>query len=490
MKPNSKRTLGGDRSPVAPVPIHSLLAPCRWPLMTDHRSLFGRARFASPARASVRAASCLVLALCAVVLTGRADVLIGTNGDRFTGKVIEETADSVVFDSELGGRLTIPRTRIREIQRPPPPITDNQSLITNSLPPTSAIAPTNPPPTLNLEPSTNLSWLPPAIGHDKEDWLQLKSGEWLRGRLYYIQQHKVQFDSDELEDLSLDLKDVRQVYPASPLFTKFDGRDQIYGTVVVSNNVVQVSGPEQVTLPRDQLTGITPGGKREFDFWSGNLSVGLSLQSGNTRQTTLTTSAELARRTPATTIQLDYLANYSEAEGVQSANNQRLNGLYDIRLNRHWFLRPAYLEYYRDQLANIAHKGTFGIGLGYYIFDREGLEWLVAGGPGYQRTYFETVEPGQSDSTSTPAAVLQTSFKADITRRLKFIETINATLTSEEAGLYSHHAVTTLEFEIKRHLDLNVSFVWDYLQNPQTESSGGVPKRSDFRLNVGVGVKF
>ena len=422
------------------------------------------------------------------MLWGRADVLIGTNGDRFTGKVLEETADSVVFDSELGGKLSVPRTRIREIQRAPHPTADDRLRTTDGA---SAFpnAPANPLSTLTPQTSAN-SWLPPTIGYDTEDWIQLKSGEWLRGRLYYIQKRKVQFDSDELDDFSLDLKDVRQVYPANPLFTKFDGRDQIYGTVVVSNDVVTVSGPEQVSLPRDQLTGITPGGKREFDFWSGNLSVGLSLQSGNTKQTTLSTSAELARRTPATTAQLNYLANYGEAEGVQNANNQRINGLYDIRLNRHWFLRPVYLEYYRDQLANTAHRGTVAVGLGYYIFDRQGLEWLVAGGPGYQRTQFETVEPGQSDSTSTAAAVLQTNFKIDITRRLKFLETINATLTSKDSGLYSHHAVSTLEFEIKRHLDLDVSFVWDYLQNPKTESSGTAPLRSDFRLNVGVGVRF
>ncbi|HEY5913271.1 MAG TPA: DUF481 domain-containing protein [Verrucomicrobiae bacterium] len=429
---------------------------------------------------------CLALALCVLVLPTQADVLIGTNGDRFTGKVLEETADVVVFESELAGKLTVPRTRIREIQCAEPPTTPNRLLIPSN-PPASLTKQLS---TLNPQPSTNLSWLPPAIGYDREDWIQLKSGEWLRGRLYYVQQRKVQFDSDELDDLSLDLKDVRQIYPANPLFTKFDGRSQIYGTVVVSNDLVTVSGPEQVSLPRDQLTGITPGGKREFDFWSGNLSVGLSLQSGNTKQTTLTTSAELARRTPATTIQLNYLANYGEAEGIQNANNQRINGLYDIRLNRHWFLRPAYLEYYRDQLANIAHRGTAAVGLGYYIFDRQGLEWLVAGGPGYQYTRFETVEPGQSDTASTAAAVLQTSFKADITWRLKFIETINATLTGKESGLYSHHAVSTLEFEIKRHLDLSVSFVWDYLHNPQTESSGAVPQRSDCRLNVGVGVKF
>jgi hypothetical protein len=73
---------------------------------------------------------------------------------------------------------------------------------------------------------------------------------------------------------------------------------------------------------------------------------------------------------------------------------------------------------------------------------------------------------------------------------LTFIQTYSGTLASEQAGLYSHHAVSTLEFEIKRHLELDMSFVWDYLQNPATESSGTVPQRNDFRLTLGVGVKF
>lgn len=100
------------------------------------------------------------------------------------------------------------------------------------------------------------------------------------------------------------------------------------------------------------------------------------------------------------------------------------------------------------------------------------------------------MESGESDSASTPAGVLQTYFKTDVTRRLKFIESIGITLTREDAGLYSHHAVSTLEFEIKRHLDLDVSFVWDYLQNPQIGSDGVLPQRSDFRLTLGLGVEF
>jgi hypothetical protein len=72
----------------------------------------------------------------------------------------------------------------------------------------------------------------------------------------------------------------------------------------------------------------------------------------------------------------------------------------------------------------------------------------------------------------------------------KFIQTFGATLTSQEAGLYTHHAVSTLEFGIKRHLDLNISFVSDYLQDPKPEASGVVPQHGDYRLIVGAGVKF
>jgi hypothetical protein len=279
----------------------------------------------------------VTLGFWAVVLPGNADALVGSNGERFSGRVVEETTDVVIFDSDLAGRLKIPRAKILEIQRTPSP--------TNSPP-----APTNQPsilpvPATNAASSTNLVWLPLEVGTGKSDWIQLKSGEWLKGRLRYIQQRQVEFDSDELKDLSLDLKDVRQAYPAHPLFTKFEGRDQIYGRVVISNDLVQVSGPEQISLPRSQLTGITPGGTREIDFWSGSLDLSLSLQSGNTRQANVSLSAELARRTPSTLGQLTYLGNYGQVEGVKSANNHRIDGLYDIRLNRHWFLRPAFLDY-------------------------------------------------------------------------------------------------------------------------------------------------
>jgi uncharacterized protein DUF481 len=412
------------------------------------------------------------------VMPARGDVLIGVNGERFVGKVIEETADTVVFQSDLGGRFTIPRSRVREIQR---------TAAETSKTPANPLLATNAPVSQS---STNLDWRPPGVGHDGADWVQLKSGEWLRGEFRYLQDKKIEFDSDELDDLTLKLKDVRKLYTAHRMLTQFDRDDPIFGRVSISNEMVLVTGADTVAQSRERLTGITPGGQRELRYWSGKATLGLSFQSGNNDVTTMNTAAHLARRTPNTKLLLDYLGNFSEVNGVESANNQRANLTYDIRLGHKWFVRPLMFEYYHDPLANIDMRLTGGFGGGYYIFDTDTLEWTVSAGPGYQYTEFETIAPGDDATISTPAAVLQSKFKFDITRRLTIIQTYQGTFTEADAGRYSQHFVTTLEFEIKRHLNLDVSFIWDYLDNPQIQSDLTVPEKSDYYLTVGFGVRF
>lgn len=420
------------------------------------------------------------LVLAAFALPARADVLIATNGERFVGTVIEETTNTVAFESNLAGRLTLSPAQIRRLDRTMPGETN--------APPAPVVVSTNGPAPAA---STNLAWMPPAVGHDDADWVQLKSGEWLRGRLKYIQDKDVEFDSDELDEQTLKLKNVRQVYPAHRMYTQFENQKPVYGTVVVSNGIVMVSGPETVSQPLELLTGITPGGRKAgIRNWSGKATLGVSLQSGNSRQTTVNTSAELARRTPNTTLLLDYLGNYSQVNDVQSANNDRVNLSYDIRLNRDWFVRPVQFECYHDPLANISYRLTDGVGAGYYIFDRNDLKWTVSAGPSYQYTMFDTVNSGEPDFSSTLAGVLESNFKYDLTRRLTIIQTLQSTVTKRDAGQYTHHAVTTLEFEIKRHLNLDVSFIWDYLQNPQVKSDGVIPQKSDTYLTVGLGVRF
>lgn len=75
-------------------------------------------------------------------------------------------------------------------------------------------------------------------------------------------------------------------------------------------------------------------------------------------------------------------------------------------------------------------------------------------------------------------------------RRALICAALGAGLSSARAGRYAHHSVTTLEFEIKRHRNLDVSLLWDYLGSPQVKSDVTVPKSSDLNLIAGFGVRF
>jgi hypothetical protein len=424
---------------------------------------------------SLGAGALVVAAFGLALLPARADWLVATNGERFVGTVIEENSTNIVFNSELGGRLVFPQAKIRDLYRTP-------LVEAAQVSPVAAVtnAPTN-----------ALVWMPPGVGRDGSDWVQLKSGEWLRGEIKYVQYKNVEFDSDELDQQTLKLKDVRSLFTAHRMYTRFDYGLPLYGKVVISNEVVTVLSQPPVSLSRDDLLGITPGGgDAGLRNWSGNFNLGLNFQSGNNDQTTVTTSGELARRTPRTTLLIDYLGNYSQVNNVQSANNDRVNLDFDVRLNQNWFVRPVQFEYYHDSLANISYRITEGASVGYYIFDRNELEWRVSAGPGYQFTRFNTVEPGQSDTADTPAGVFNSNFKVDITKRLTFYQTWQSMFTDEQSGQYTHHAVTTLEFEIKKHLDLDVSYIWDFMMNPEAKSDGTVPLKSDYYLTVGFGVRF
>jgi hypothetical protein len=58
----------------------------------------------------------------------------------------------------------------------------------------------------------DLNWVRPV---DIFDWIQLKSGEWLKGTIKAMQKHELEFDSEELDHLKFDWDDNRDVIELS-----------------------------------------------------------------------------------------------------------------------------------------------------------------------------------------------------------------------------------------------------------------------------------
>ena len=63
-------------------------------------------------------------------------------------------------------------------------------------------------------------------------------------------------------------------------------------------------------------------------------------------------------------------------------------------------------------------------------------------------------------------------------------------ILDKASGTYTHHVITTLSSDLWADVDLDVSFVWDRVQDPRPGADGIVPKRDDYQLIVGIGYDF
>jgi hypothetical protein len=192
--------------------------------------------------------------LLASVAIAPADTVHLRGGEKLIGKIIKDERVEIVIESQTLGRLKIPRDRIDRIELDPAP-----AALPASPAPGQPFVP--PPPVAMSKPALGLTNPPPAVGSTNApikhrwswqskapstDWIQLKSGEWLRGRLYGMQNRELEFESDELDDLKFDWKDIHQVIVPQARVSYGD-RATASGSLRVDREKVIVTGVEDVT---------------------------------------------------------------------------------------------------------------------------------------------------------------------------------------------------------------------------------------------------
>jgi len=334
-------------------------------------------------------------------------------------------------------------------------------------------------------------WEPSHPPADEFDWIQTTSGEWLKGELKVLYRDKLEFDSDKLGLQELDWEDVKYVRGHRIFSVRFEGPIIVEGLFEVTEDKVFVTvGEDRQEFERSQLIAVAPRGFKEIDRWSAKASFGLTLTRGNTDQTQWSASADIKRRTSTTRFIIDYLGIFTKTEGETTINNQRVNTNFDMFKTRRFFLRPIFGEYFRDPISNISHRGTVGTGVGYLVIDTSRTEWELSGGPGYQKTWFDSTEVGQNSSESSLAFVAGTHFNIELTGSVDFDFRYDFQIVNKTSGSYIHRMVPALETELTDWLDLDVSLVWDRIQDPQPDADGIVPEQDDYYFIVALGIEF
>jgi hypothetical protein len=341
-----------------------------------------------------------------------------------------------------------------------------------------------------LAETENEDWAPDPPMPDEWDWIQLNSGEWLKGEIKVVYDETMEFESDELDNLSLDLDDIRQIRSGRPMQVRFTDDAVLFGKLLVQGDSVRVLDGESKAYTRDEVMTIIAGRPKEWNYWSGKISLGFSLRRGNSDVFEVNSKVNIKRQTVENRISFDYIANYNVTNSEEVANNQRVTVGWDKFINRRLYVSPVFFEYFRDPFQNIADRYTIGAGVGYELIDSKKVTWTAAAGPAYMNTSFVSVEPGASDSVDTPTLVAGTFYDHELTGWMDFNFEYRFQWVNEESGTYNHHMVVGFETEVTSLLDFDITFVWDRIQDPQPAEDGTIPQQDDVRTIVGLGIEF
>jgi hypothetical protein len=326
---------------------------------------------------------------------------------------------------------------------------------------------------------------------DSFDWVQLDSGEWLKGEVLSLYDSQLYFDSDHFGELTLDWDDVARLRGGGMMRIGLEGGVLTEGRLRIDTSSVMIEGDERtLSLSRDVVVAITPYAAREIDNWSLDVSLGVNARGGNTDILEYNLSADAERRTVRSRHNLSYLGNVSENDGERVASNARLTGSWDVFRGGDFFWRPLNGQYYQDAFQNIDYQLSLESGAGYHIYDTSRTEWTVSAGAGVNIVRYNSSEEGQERANRSPSLTVISDFDTELTPWLDYSLLGQATVLEEDSGALQTHVVTTLSAELTGRLDLDISFVWDRIQNPQTRADGTVPKRDDYRVTLGLGFEF
>jgi len=342
-----------------------------------------------------------------------------------------------------------------------------------------------------IAPAQDGPWAPPAPSEGEKDWIRLSSGEWLWGTIDLMRDESLEFDSDELDEVSIDWEDIVEIRSARVMtYVKQDGT-MVTGTSSMKGDILRVDTSKGIVeIPRPQIHSILEGAPTELNFWSAKLGADLKTFTGNTNQADFGTKIFLKREAARSRIDIRYQGNFSKTDHVENIRNHRGNAEWKVFLSRKFFVSPVKLEYFSDKFQNIDQRLTAGVGVGYYISRSSKADWFVEIGGSYQETQYRSVEPGEDDKDSNGTIPFRTTLETDLTSRIELTAEYGVQYGLGDGANSIHHTFIMFELELRRDIDFDASITWDHSTNPKTNAEGITPVKDDVSMYYGLSIDF
>lgn len=315
------------------------------------------------------------------------------------------------------------------------------------------------------------------------DWVDLRSGERIKGELLSVEDRKMSFDSDEFGEQEIDWEDVAGLVLAEPRVVR--GRDDRVhtGRIGMKDGILRIetASGEPVEIAQEDVDVVAYTTDSLAHLWLIRIGANLAARSGNTDQQDVGANALLRRDAAFSRWETRYVGAIGRVDGDDTTNNHRVTSNLDLHLTSRLFLRVPAFEFYSDEFQNITERYTVGSGVGYELFDTPVVDHRMAIGAAAQ---YSRYDGGTQDTDG--GVVASSNLSLDLPRNVDFDLNYALTLLATDIGRTSHSTSAILGFDLVDPIDFDVGAYWDRIENPPKDQNGDQPKSDDFRLTVGL----
>ncbi|PNQ71944.1 DUF481 domain-containing protein [Vibrio sagamiensis] len=329
---------------------------------------------------------------------------------------------------------------------------------------------------------------------NNDDWLQLKSGEVIKGELTGTIKEEsnsldqeIEFDSDDLGDQDIEIKDIAVLETVSFFTVRVASGDIHEGFLSIKDGKLFLRNEvKEWSFPIEQVVSIYRGRQDESEQWKTELFLGLDISKGNTDEFSLLGEIETERLAVDSRTKLKARHENSESDSKTIAKSTSFDGSYDIYLRNKLFFRPLKLSIISDEFQNIDHKEDVSMQMGYFIIAMPHTQWDVSLGPGYQYTAFRTVESGEKENVSSSGLYFESNFEYELTRNIDLTHFYSFNWTSKKNMGTQHRNELGIDIDLVKDLDLSIKATWDHVSNVEPNAEGITPKEDDYTFHFGL----
>ena len=201
------------------------------------------------------------------------------------------------------------------------------------------------------------------------DKVVLDNGDTLTGTVVKLEGGKLTLKTEYAGPIEIEAAKVKSIVTDQPVEVHTTTGEVLKGKlkVVEPGKLAVEPSPDRAATDVDlqKVAAINPPPQ---GLWTGNITVGGNLQSGNTDRMGLSVAAGAERRTAKDRFTLGFLFNYTEEEDQITARNTYGNLKYD-----YFFTKKLYgylaLEMLNDKFQDVKLRTIVGPGIGYQIWD-------------------------------------------------------------------------------------------------------------------------